>query len=416
MINKLSLVVVIIAAGMFLFLLYSFILTNYWGLGYPYNAFLCSPEDNFMDFYNVNYFVNDFSPYSSNKHVSYPPFALLLAYPFSLFFQYTKYGSPAARDNFLAISSYVILFLSFSCFLLKIIYQSIKGNGKWKDIIYTIILFLTYPVFFLFDRGNYVMLTFIFLYLFVFYYYVHPSWSLCFLSAAIAMKVYPIFFILLLLNQRRWKDICKVTLMTGCFCIIPLFLFKNSFWENLTNFFANFFSFSGGYATEIANMSWNLSLMGVIKLPIMLFNQGTVPFSVVIPYLLLVVLVFCIVLFLLNKEMQLARKVNYLLVMQLLIMPISVDYNLIYMYIPFLLLLKKEKLDRDDFFTIIIIALLFVPKAYGVLFHERISFVTIQSFINPILLLSLIVYPFLKYVKSYLEKDCDRCELCNVWM
>ena len=166
-IDKVRLVVTIIGIGMFLSLLYYFILNNYWGVEYPHNTFLFLSEDNFMDFYNVNYFVDDFSPYSSNKNISYPPFALLIAYPFSLFFQYTKYGSPVARENFFAVSSYLILFFFFSWFLLKEIYQTIKSDDKWKDSIYTFILFFTYPVFFLFDRGNYLMLTFVFLYLFV---------------------------------------------------------------------------------------------------------------------------------------------------------------------------------------------------------------------------------------------------------
>lgn len=113
-IDKVRLVVTIIGIGMFLSLLYYFILNNYWGVEYPHNTFLFLSEDNFMDFYNVNYFVDDFSPYSSNKNISYPPFALLIAYPFSLFFQYTKYGSPVARENFFAVSSYLILFFFFS--------------------------------------------------------------------------------------------------------------------------------------------------------------------------------------------------------------------------------------------------------------------------------------------------------------
>ena len=403
-IDKVRLVVTIIGIGMFLSLLYYFILNNYWGVEYPHNTFLFLSEDNFMDFYNVNYFVDDFSPYSSNKNISYPPFALLIAYPFSLFFQYTKYGSPVARENFFAVSSYLILFFFFSWFLLKEIYQTIKSDDKWKDSIYTFILFFTYPVFFLFDRGNYLMLTFVFLYLFVYYCYTCPKLSLVCLSAAIAMKIYPVFFLLLFLVEKRWKDIGKVIFWTGCFSIIPLFLFRGSFFDNLVNFLTHLFSFSGGYDTEIANMAWNLSLLGIIKIPIMLFNQGEVPYSVEMPYLLLGILLVSIVIYLLIKETRLSRKITYLLALQLLIMPLSIDYALVFLYIPLLLLLGTAKLEHEDYLTMVIIALLFIPKTFVVLFYEEIAVVTIQNIVNPILLLLLIFLPFYRQMKGKLCK------------
>lgn len=393
--NKVKLTATIIGSGMFLFLLYSFVVNHYFGLGYPYNTFLCSDIDNFMDFYNVNEFVCKFDPYAPDRNVSYPPFALILAYPFSLFFKYSSYGPLAAKESLLGISSYLILFISFSWFLLKSIYHTIKGNGKLNDFIFTVILFSTYPTLFLFDRGNYLMIAFIFLYLFVHYYTISPNKSLYFLSAAIAMKIYPIVFLFYFLAKKRYKDIWKVIIITGCFSIIPMLLFRGDFVSNITNFIHSLLFFSKGYVNEIQNMSWHSSLSGIIKIPVMLFNQGTVPFDIKVPYLLLVAILVGIVLFLLKKEVQLDRKINYLISLQILIMPVSYDYNLIYLYIPLLLLLRKSRvLEREDYFSIVIIALLFVPKAYGILFHDWIWSVSIQSFITPILLLSLIVFPF----------------------
>lgn len=403
----------IIGSGMFLFLLYSFVVNHYFGLGYPYSTFLCSEIDSFMDFYNVNEFVCKFDPYAPDRNVSYPPFALILAYPFSLFFKYSSYGPLAARENLLAVSSYLILFISFSWFLLKSIYYTVKGSDRLNDFIYTAILFFTYPVFYLFDRGNYLMITFIFLYLFVYYYSVSSNKSLCFLSAAIAMKIYPILFIFLFLAQKRYKDISKIAIITCCFSIIPMLLFRGDFLSNITGFINNLLFFSKGYVNEIQNMSWNSSLSGIIKIPIMLFNQGTVPFDIKVPYLLLVVILVGVVLFLLKKEARLDRKISYLISLQILIMPVSYDYNLIYLYIPLLLLLKKSRvLERDDYFSIIIIALLFIPKSYGILFHDWIWTVSIQSFITPILLLLLIIYPFCKSIVK--NSQLDEIRLDNV--
>lgn len=399
--NKVKLTATIIGGGMFLFLLYSFVVNHYFDLNYPYNTFLFSEIDKFMDFYNVNEFVCKFDPYAPDQNVSYPPFALILAYPFSLFFKYSRYGPFAARESILAVSSYLILFITFSWFLLKSIYYTIKGEGKLNDIIFTVILFFTYPTLFLFDRGNYLMIAFVFLYLFVYYYTVSPNKSLYFLSAAIAMKIYPILFIFIFLVDKRYKDIWKVAKITFCFSIIPMILFRGNFISNITSFINNLLFFSKGYVNEIQNLSWNSSLSGIIKIPIMLFNQGTIPFNIKILYLLLAVILIGIVLFLLKKEVQFDRRIIYLLALQILIMPVSYDYNLIYLYIPLLLLLKKSRvLEREDYFSIVIIALLFVPKAYGVLFHDSVWTVSIQSFITPILLLSLIAYPFTKRISE----------------
>lgn len=399
--NKTKLVATIVGGGMVLFLLYSFIVNNYFGLGYPYNTFLFSKVDSFMDFYNVNYFVHNFNPYSSEKDVSYPPFALILAYPFSLFYNYSKHGSPPAREHILPVLSYLILIFSFSYFLVKLIYQTIKGNGKLNDYIYTIILFVTYPVFFLLDRGNYLMITFIFVCLFAYYYVANPAKSLYFLSAAIAMKIYPIIFVLLFIVQKRYKDVWKIVLITGCFSIIPMLLFRGSFVSNMTHFFSNLFHFSGGYVDELFNVSWNVSLLGAIKIPIMLFNNGTVPFNVTVPFMIFVVVLIGIVIFLLKKEARLDRKMVYLVSLQLLIMPLSFDYSLVYLYVPLLMLLKnKKKIDTEDSFSLIVIALLFIPKSYGILYHNSLWVVSIQSFINPILLMMLIIYPFYKRVRA----------------
>lgn len=413
--DKVKLTITVIGSGMFLFLLYSFVVNNYLGMGYPYNTFLCSKTDSFMDFYNVNYFISDFRPYSSDKEVSYPPFALILAYPFSLFFHYSKHGSVVARESLLAVSSYLILLISFSWYLLQLIYRTVKGSGRLNGFIYTAILFFTYPVFFLFDRGNYIMITFVFLSLFAYYYTVSPNKSLYFLSAAIAMKIYPILFIFLFLAEKRYKDIWKIAIITGCFSIIPMLLFRGEFLSNITGFVNNLLFFSNGHVNEIQNMSWNSSLSGIIKIPIMLFNQGTVPFDIKIPYVLLVVILIAIVCFLLKKEVRIDRKITYLVSLQILIMSVSSDYNLIYLYIPLLLLLKNSKaLNREDYFSIIIIALLFVPKSYGILFHDSIWAVSIQSFINPVLLLSLVVYPFCKRMFECFQTKEANQEICSV--
>lgn len=403
--NKIKLAVSIIGCGMFLFLLYSFILNNYFDWGYPYSTFLCSKIDSFMDFYNVNWFVDDFHPYSDEKNVSYPPFALIIAYPFSLFFNYSKHGPLLGRESILGVISYLLLFFSFSWFLLKCIYQTVKSGDRFNNIIYTIILFLTYPVFYMFDRGNYIMITFVFVYFFVYYYNINQKKSLCFLSAAIAMKIYPIMFLLILFTEKKYKNIWKIFLVTGILSIIPILLFRGDFFSNLTNFVNNLLFFSKGHVNEIQNLSWSSSLSGIIKIPIMLFNRGIVPFDIKIPYLVLAFVLIGIVFYLLKKEVTLDRKIIYLLSLQILIMPVSYDYALIYLYIPLLLLLKKERaLERKDVFSIIIIALLFIPKAYGILFHDWIWTVSVGSFINPVLLLLLIIYPFYKEVVSNIRK------------
>ncbi|MDR0891846.1 MAG: DUF2029 domain-containing protein [Mediterranea sp.] len=407
--NKIKLAVTIIGGGMFLFLLYSFVVHHYWGLGYPYDTFLCSQIDSFMDFYNVNDFVATLHPYAPDMDVSYPPFALILAYPFSWFFDYSKHVSLAVRDHILPILSYLLLFGYFSYFLLRQIHGAIKGNGRRTDWVYTLILFFTYPVFFLFDRGNYIMLTFIFLFLFAHYESIHSRKSLWFLAMAIAMKIYPILFVFFFLVKKRYKDVCRIALITAGLSLAPMLAFKGNFFSNIEKFLTCLFSFSKGHVNEIQNMSWNSSLSGLIKIPAMLSNNGAVPYDVKVPYVVLVLVLLLVVLFLLKKEERLDRQIMWLTSLSILVMPVSYDYNLIYLYIPFLMLLKaRDSWDKDDWFSFLVICLLLIPKSYGILFHDWIWNVSIQSFINPLLLLLLILHSFYKRVCGYAKTSTTK--------
>ena len=246
------------------------------------------------------------------------------------------------------------------------------------------------------------MITFVFVYFFVYYYKRGSQKSLFFLSAAIAMKIYPVLFILLFLTEKRYNYIAKTVVITCVFSIVPILFFEGSFFSNVESFVHNLLFFSQGYVNEIQNMSWNASLLGIIKIPVMLLNQGIVPFGIKIVYLMLVGLIVIGVYVLLKNELQFNKRVIYLITLQILIMPISPDYNLIYLYIPLLLLLgdKKAEFQRNDCFFVVIIALLFIPKSYGIFFSDGIWAVSIQSFINPVLLVLLIMVPYIRMLRK----------------
>ena len=61
-------------------------------------------------------------------------------------------------------------------------------------------------------------------------------------------------------------------------------------------------------------------------------------------------------------------------------------------------------MEHEDYLTMVIIALLFIPKTFVVLFYEEIAVVTIQNIVNPILLLLLIFLPFYRQMKGKLCK------------
>ena len=394
-----KIIIRLVGVGMFIYLLFSFIKYHYFPQ-YPENALLFSRNDAFMDFYSVNSFAHNLTPYSGDT--SYPPFALALAYPFSMFFDYSHFPARMARVHIASILSYEIIFIPFCIFMLITIYKTTSRNTFSVNMVNTCVLWFSYPMIFLLDRGNYLVITYIFIYLFIYFYYSNKKISLWFLAAAISSKIYPILFLMLLVAEKRFRDILYV-LITCCFItIISFSFFFGSILFSILQFYHNIFEFTNGFSA-VQNNSYSSSIRGIVDIPIMVLNNGMIPFNLKLVYNIISIALTLMVAFLVKMDRVFWRRIYYLLVLQILLVPISPDYNLVYLYIPLLLVLKQQNQHgKLDYFLVIIIGLLLTPKSYYILFsiniikYNVVYETSIQSFINPLLLFISLLVPLMK--------------------
>jgi len=219
---------------------------EYFFIGSP--LFFGDNSDLFMDFYNVNAFVEDMDPYIGHGS-SYPPFVLLIAKIFSFFADYTVSGK-AARASYAGVVSLVIFYVICLIPMYIMLYKAFKRNGfslRYVNLIF-IAFVLSSPFLYGFFRGNYIFLS-LTLSAFFFMYYRDPrkhmrALSLICLAMSVGIKLYPAVFALILIRDKRWKDFLLVVLYCVILVVVPFFFFKGGAIANAKSFVTNLIVFS----------------------------------------------------------------------------------------------------------------------------------------------------------------------------
>lgn len=193
--------------------------------------------DSFYDFYNINDFFYNRSPYIECDS-SYPPFNFIIASPFV---------EIQKHDKFAARNVYIIVFV---CLLILISVLTIRKYklGLVNSILLPITCFVSAPLLFLLERGNYLIFTFTFVCLFLLSYdsknIVIRELSYVWLAMAIATKFYPVAFALLLLKEKRIIDLLKAAGYTIILLVVPFFAMNGGFTSNIQAFLGHLRTFS----------------------------------------------------------------------------------------------------------------------------------------------------------------------------
>ena len=120
---------------------------------------------------------------------------------------------------------------------------------------------LTSPFISLMDRGNIqVLLTALIGLAVLLFIKDLKSWGAVALGLAVALKGYPIVFLVIWLRERRWKD-CIISLSTSaCVTVLPLLFYDGGILRNLSRIFRNVRLNEEMYAYE--SLAYNNSLKG----------------------------------------------------------------------------------------------------------------------------------------------------------
>lgn len=337
---------------------YHFILGNFLNLSYPFDTFLFIAHARFSDFRIIILEGVDLNPYMANHSGQYP-FMVILGFLFSLFRPY-----------------HFAVYLIIICYFILIIGKMfIQTGSKVKDWLYTfIIIFLSYPMLFGLDRGNFEILLFIFLLAFL-YFFLQKKYilSAIFLSFAIAMKIYPAILLFLFIPEKKYRafligGISFVILTIGSFM-----LFQGG-WQNNLEFLLNssnissnkyFLNFLSARADALTQRG--VTLLTLVKIfstetgmiPDLLADQISRSYfwAAIISFIPVITHVLFI-------EKDFWKRLALLTFAMLLLPSISADYKLVHVFLPLFAYLFSPHKDPLDVVYTILFGLLLIPKDY----------------------------------------------------
>ncbi len=352
---KLELITTVMVIGFFLAVLYHYILGKYLGFGYPHDTFLFDPSDKFRDFLNLldyrSYYARLFKSSTAEGSV-FPVMGWVITF-FSLI------GS--------AKVSLVCFLGAFTAVFAATTWFTVKGESPVVTAKNTVVLvFMSFPVLFVLDRGNFESLVYLCLLGFVSS-YVHGRdlAAVSLLSLAICMKIFPAVFLLLFISDRKYGQALLTVLLTLGLTIIPLSLSPWGLQKSLSSIAFTLNSYNALYAVQDAGLDFGHSAFGLFKLLLRqcCFAGDLAPFMR--PYTVTVLLFFGIVsAHIILIETELWKKIMLLVAAMCLFPHVSGDYKLLHLYLPLFLFLNTDPEKRADVRYALLFALLLIPKNY----------------------------------------------------
>ena len=383
--SKIKLLILITLLGFICSCIFHYYVGAFKGNSYPLNTFLFKPIDSFTDFTSL---------YDNPTSSSYFPFANLLIHGFS------------------HIKTYTISFLLFmSLSLISIFYYFMINMSDLKridSITYSLIFSLfSFPFLFLFCRANNESLVYISLCLFIYNYEKgKKTLAIIGLSCAIAMKLYPAVFLILLFSYKEYKQIFYTLILVFILTIVSIWMLYGGISDYLILYKQNVNGYQELYVIQNWGLDYGHSLFNCIKET---FFMSSIFF--IKPYLYIVtILTILISTYVVFIEKIFWKRVTLLVIMICLLPYVSADYKLIHFFIPILLFINcknrtfltldlklKGKIMKKsiifDYCFIILFGLLIIPKNYR-LFKDLYDGVIIYPIIMLILLFLIVFSSF----------------------
>jgi hypothetical protein len=283
--------------------------------------------------------------------------------------------------------------------LIPILYHHLKTGDRLADAFNVFVLCVSVPVVMIVERGNSMYFSFFLLYFFLAWYRTHPRLASLCLGAAVAARLYPAIFFVLLFRERRYREVAQAFAVAAVLSAFPMLLFRHGPLYNVREFVDNLFRFqNGAFATgamrsDIFTMHFSTSFKALFKLPVMLTHLGKVPPSVPIDtiYLVFALLLLAVTLYFVWTEPKFWKQVFLLTALVIMLPPMTYEHNLIYLFLPLLMFVNEPNPEPSDKWFVVLFGLLLAPKGYSVLFFDPPYYaVSLQSIINPALMLGVL--------------------------
>lgn len=193
--------------------------------------------DMFMDFYNPVRSLFMDNPYTQVKAM-YPPIVYLIlelfsgtipkssiAHDMTSFIGVDYNTLLMARNSREAIFAYVMFSLVNITLLVVMVRFILRNHSKRFSLLFSFLIIFSYPFLYMFDRGQILIVTINSLLFFVLSREskskIINELGLASLALAICTKIYPVFFALLLLRERKFGQLLRTGLYTVLLFLIP---------------------------------------------------------------------------------------------------------------------------------------------------------------------------------------------------
>ena len=342
----------------------AFLLTSGQSLG---SVLFYNRTDYFMDYFNSIYYSR-FGPYL-NFNVIYPGFITVLYSIIGVLLESTGVIFDSGweiRASFAGIASYAIFTVVLLALLLYVLLRT-KQNSKKETTLFFILILTSYPMVYCLDRGNSMLISVIFSLLFFIFFNSekkeHKYLSFLFLSIAIATKIYPAFFGILILRDalknKNYGDLVLCILICAVIFIVPFFFTDGT----VLDVFRNATKYS-----EAVSMVGHVNLAGILETAAHGFgmrNFSIGAFGLWISLILMAVGAFIV---LADKQAPYWETVSLLVCMQILSVGVAPPYVLLYMIIPawFFLNYRSSEKNKTCLISLLLAAtLVMVPGFFG---------------------------------------------------
>lgn len=323
--------------------------------GVTVSNLLFNKDDVFMDFFNS--VVDCSGDAYGESGVIYPPLVVLFYKFCSMFFNIDSMKASEVRETSLGMIIFVCFTIVSYILFAKLIYKYKNGSFANKSLFAFFTLF-SFPMIYLIERGNIIVLVLPLLLYFVNEYDSDVKYkrhlAYIYLAISVAIKIYPVFFGLLLLKKKKnFKNILLCIFYGAVFFFVP-FIFVGGFSQlgvlihNILYTSSMFGSKGFGFKVSISN---TFSLFGHVFNHVRLFETaGTV-------FLIITVLagLFLILFNKWNEDWKIYAVISLIII---LVPGFSYIYSVAYMIIPLLFFLNKKEIKWIDY----IYSLLFIAQ------------------------------------------------------
>jgi hypothetical protein len=411
--DKIQILSTILIIGFIFAIFYSYIYTNYFHYGFPYNTFLNTPQAAFSDLTDYMDFMKLLNPYADGSPFDYLDGWRKVLFPFgSLIFHLLNLISQT--QAFLIY--YFIFLIGWIIFIVNNFKQYNKLNNI-RDVIS--ITLLSYPFLYAIDRGNIEIYSFLMLAGFCFFYnnlnkYISLFGIIC-LSIVIAIKATPVIFLLLLIIEKKWKELFFVIFTVITLTIFSLLIFNENIGSNISNMINNQAQYTIHMIIKNDGWQYGSSLFGLFKIILAFYykiSEHTINYDflnavknlIQINSIFLAISLGYLSWYLKFIKSAYWKKIALIVIVMILFTPASADYKLLNLFIPLALFINTStKSYKYDLTYTLLFGILLIPKNYYII-----------PFLNNLmknggLSISVLLNPIIMIILSYLiiREDVD---------